>query len=261
MLNWSTAGHPPPLVVHEGVARYLEDGRRGLLGIGGRGTPGPSDAGDPARLQLSPGDLVLTYTDGLIERRGEDLDVGLERLRDAVGRLGHLPVGALLDELLRDMSPPGGFSDDVALLAFRLAGATAVNFVDAYHAAPGELRAARQRLRGWLTHGGALDDPEIDDVLLAVGEASTNALEHGSDSDPGRVVGVEVSISDDTLVAEVSDTGSWQHDAARSALLGRGRGLMIMRGIMDEVRIANSQAGTTLTMTRRIRRHAAPEIR
>jgi signal transduction histidine kinase/CheY-like chemotaxis protein len=259
-LHWSAAGHPPPLVVHAGAAGYLEDGRRGLLGVAARGS---ADAArrteDQARLQLAPGDLVLTYTDGLIERRGEDLDTGLERLRTTLAALQHLPVGALSDELLRAISPPGGFSDDVAVLAFRMAGETDTNFVDAYHAIPGELRSARRRLRAWLQRAGELAANDVDDVLLAVGEASSNALEHGSRSDPDRVVGIEVAIWDGTLVAEVSDTGSWQHDAARSAQLGRGRGLMIMHGIMDDVRIGNNQAGTRLTMIRHLRRHAASE--
>jgi len=261
-LHWSAAGHPPPLVVRAGDAQYLEDGRRGLLGVAPRRAADPAQrTAGQAQMQLAPGDLVLTYTDGLIERRGEDLDVGLERLRETVRAHWRLPVGALCDQLLRTMSPPGGFSDDVAVLAFRVAGETDANYIDAYHAAPAELRSARRRLRAWLERVGELSAQEIDDVLLAVGEASTNALEHGSHSDPDRVVGIEVAIGGGALVAEVSDTGAWQHDAARSAQQGRGRGLMIMRGIMDEVRITNNQAGTTLTMTRQLQREATPERR
>jgi len=257
-LHWSAAGHPPPLAIIAREPRYLEEGRRGLLGVAPRGaTHTATRATDEARRQLAPGDLVLTYTDGLIERRGEDLSIGLERLRQVVGEYQHLPVGGLCDELLRRMAPSGGFSDDVAILAFRVAGDTDVHFVDAYHAIPANLRDARRRLRHWLEGIGGLSDTDIDDVLLAVGEASSNALEHGSGSDPDRVVGTEVSINDGCLIAEVTDTGAWEYDAARSAQLGRGRGLMIMRGIMDDVRITNNQAGTTLTMTRRLAPRAA----
>lgn len=259
LLYESAAGHPPPLAIHAGEPRYLEDGRRGLLGVATRLVP--TGAPEEACLQLAPGDLVVTYTDGLIERRGEDLSIGLERLRDVAEEYQHLPVGSLCDALLQRMSPPGGFSDDVAILAVRLTGATPAIFVDAYHAIPANLRDARHRLRHWLESSGALSDAEIDDVLLAVGEASSNALEHGSRSDPDRVVGVEVSIDGASLFAEVTDTGAWQHDAARSAQLGRGRGLMIMRGIMDEVRITNNQAGTTLTMTRHLTPRPASEPR
>lgn len=258
-LHWSAAGHPPPLMVHDREARFLENGRRGLLGVAARGTaPG---APEEACRQLAPGDLVLTYTDGLIERRGEDLSIGLARLRDVVEQHRHLPVGALCDELLQRMSPPGGFCDDVAILAFRLAGTSGEHFVDAYHAVPSNLRDARRRLRHWLEDSGALAGADIDDILLAVGEASSNALEHGSRSDPNRVVGIEVSIGGGRLFAEVTDTGVWQHDAARSAQLGRGRGLMIMRGIMDDVWITNNQAGTTLTMMRQLTPRAASEHR
>ncbi len=261
-LRWSAAGHPAPLVVLDRQPRYLEEGRRGLLGIAPRAATRTADRAEgAARVQLAPGDLVLSYTDGLIERRGEDLAIGLDRLRGATADCQHMPVGSLCEELLRRMSPPGGFSDDVAILAFRLAGETETRFVDAYHAIPANLRGARRRLRVWLERSGELTETEIDDVVLAVGEASSNAVEHGSRSDPDRVVGIEVSISQAVLLAEVSDTGTWQHDAAHSAQLGRGRGLMIMRGIMDDVRITNSQAGTTLTMARRLRRPAASEHR
>ena len=258
-LHWSAAGHPPPLAIHAGEPRYLEDGRRGLLGVATHRVA--TGAPEEACLQLAAGDLVVTYTDGLIERRGEDLSIGLERLRGVAEEYQHLPVGSLCDELLQRMSPPGGFSDDVAILAFRVSGATRANFVDAYHAVPANLRDARHRLRHWLESSGELSDTAIDDVLLAVGEASSNALEHGSRSDPDRVVGVEVSIDGENLFAEVTDTGAWQHDAARSAQLGRGRGLMIMRGIMDDVRITNNQAGTTLTMTRHLTPRPASEPR
>jgi serine phosphatase RsbU (regulator of sigma subunit)/anti-sigma regulatory factor (Ser/Thr protein kinase) len=258
-LHWSAAGHPPPLAIHAGEPRYLEDGRRGLLGVATHRVA--TGAPEEACLQLAAGDLVVTYTDGLIERRGEDLSIGLERLRGVAEEYQHLPVGSLCDELLQRMSPPGGFSDDVAILAFRVSGATRANFVDAYHAVPANLRDARHRLRHWLESSGELSDAAIDDVLLAVGEASSNALEHGSRSDPDRVVGVEVSIDGENLFAEVTDTGAWQHDAARSAQLGRGRGLMIMRGIMDDVRITNNQAGTTLTMTRHLTPRPASEPR
>ena len=67
---------------------------------------------------LPAGSTLLLYTDGLVERRGENLDQGLERARDAVARHGGRPVSELLDSILAELVGDAP-SDDVALLAVR----------------------------------------------------------------------------------------------------------------------------------------------
>ena len=62
---------------------------------------------------------MLLYTDGLVERRGQSLDVGLGRLREALAELAHLPLSDLCDELLLRLLPPTR-DDDVAMVAVRL---------------------------------------------------------------------------------------------------------------------------------------------
>ncbi len=69
---------------------------------------------------LFPGATVLLYTDGLVERRGEGLSEGLDRLRKTLGQLAHLPLDELCDELLERLRP--GAEDDIALLALRYTG-------------------------------------------------------------------------------------------------------------------------------------------
>ncbi|WP_251075119.1 GAF domain-containing SpoIIE family protein phosphatase [Streptomyces sp. ISL-12] len=114
-LRWSSAGHPPPLLLTpDGQARYLEAGQGLLLGtgleIGGR----RPDGTEP----LPPRSTLLLYTDGLVEVPGSDLDTGLGRLRrHALAPAGE-PLDTLCDELLA-RTPPGS-TDDVALLALRL---------------------------------------------------------------------------------------------------------------------------------------------
>ncbi len=63
--------------------------------------------------------MILLYTDGLIERPGECLDVGFDRLRAAFAECAHLPVGEVCAESLRRLTPPGGYTDDIAVLAVR----------------------------------------------------------------------------------------------------------------------------------------------
>jgi serine phosphatase RsbU (regulator of sigma subunit) len=72
---------------------------------------------------LPAGSTLLLFTDGLVERRGSDLDAGTDRLRRAVADLGGAPLEELCDTLLSRLVPGAG-EDDVALLAVRARGAT-----------------------------------------------------------------------------------------------------------------------------------------
>ncbi|TIC81694.1 SpoIIE family protein phosphatase [Nocardioides sp. GY 10127] len=117
-LVWSNAGHPPPVAVTGGGARLLEEAERGTwLGLDAE------VARTEARTTLPPGSTVLLYTDGLVERRGEAIDVGLERLRACVERLTAAgpDLDTLLDRLLAELVPERG-EDDVAVVAVRLDG-------------------------------------------------------------------------------------------------------------------------------------------
>ncbi|MFF7791812.1 SpoIIE family protein phosphatase [Streptomyces sp. NPDC007991] len=110
-LAWSNAGHPPPLLVHpRGRARFLTGGEGLPLGVD---TDVPRGAA--ATAPLLPGSLVLLYTDGLIERRGEDLSIGFERLRGEAGNLRGLAPDRFLDALVERVAPAR--DDDIALLA------------------------------------------------------------------------------------------------------------------------------------------------
>ena len=113
-LHWSNAGHPPPLLLHpDGTAELLSRAPELLLGV----DPG-SERADHGIL-LMPGATLVLYTDGLVERKGQDLDEGLERLRCAGAELARLSPDELCDALLDRLA--AGAADDVALLVLRLA--------------------------------------------------------------------------------------------------------------------------------------------
>ncbi|PZG18533.1 PP2C family protein-serine/threonine phosphatase [Nonomuraea aridisoli] len=108
----SSAGHMPPLLVtREGEARYLEDGSGLLLGMDVT-NPRP-EARDP----LPPHSTLLLYTDGLVERPGEDIGRAMDRLRRQAATLAKAPVERFCDELLAARGEP---DDDIALLALRV---------------------------------------------------------------------------------------------------------------------------------------------
>lgn len=107
-LTWAQAGHTPPLLLRDGEATYLPRPRGMLLGA----TAAPPY--EEARFRLRPGDRLLLYTDGLVERPPENLDRGLDRLARAVASdLGDEPgsLGRLLDTMLQDER-----RDDVCVL-------------------------------------------------------------------------------------------------------------------------------------------------
>ncbi|MDF3301518.1 PP2C family protein-serine/threonine phosphatase [Streptomyces tropicalis] len=106
------AGHLPPAVFHRGgTGRLIELPVGPPLGTG-------LGAYEVTRMPLAPDDTLVLFTDGLVERRGEDIDVSLARLADL--RLGPgQDVSALLDDILARLGAEHA-DDDVAVLAARL---------------------------------------------------------------------------------------------------------------------------------------------
>jgi serine phosphatase RsbU (regulator of sigma subunit) len=114
-VRYSAAGHLPAVLVHPGVGTELLDGGRGpLLGIGDSRLKAPV-----ATTRLVPGDFLVLYTDGLIERRGESIDTGIQRLRAAAGSLSTVEPEDVCDELLARLLGEAEAEDDVALLIIR----------------------------------------------------------------------------------------------------------------------------------------------
>ncbi|SFL45235.1 PP2C family protein-serine/threonine phosphatase [Geodermatophilus ruber] len=117
-LRWSSAGHLPPLVRRaDGRVERLDTPPETLLGTGAH--PARSDAS----VQLLPGDVVVFYTDGLVEQGRTGIDEGLARLTALVGELGPCGVDDLCDGLLERIVRHRS-DDDVAIVAvaFHAAG-------------------------------------------------------------------------------------------------------------------------------------------
>ncbi|WP_432543948.1 SpoIIE family protein phosphatase [Kineococcus sp. SYSU DK002] len=113
VLRWSSAGHLPPLLLHaDGRAELLDREPDLLLGLG-TGLDRHDHTTD-----LEAGDTLVLCTDGLVERRGEDLDVGLERLRRHVADLAGRTPDELCDALVERLAD--GREDDVALLVLQV---------------------------------------------------------------------------------------------------------------------------------------------
>ncbi|MEU1696116.1 PP2C family protein-serine/threonine phosphatase [Streptomyces hirsutus] len=115
-ITYSSAGHLPPVLVHH-------DGRVEFLD---RATDPPLDAlpepapRSEATAAFTPGSTLVLYTDGLVERRREDIDTGLFRLAESLRRHRTRDPESLADIVLLELLPPGGAIDDTALIVVRL---------------------------------------------------------------------------------------------------------------------------------------------
>ncbi|WP_327064950.1 SpoIIE family protein phosphatase [Kitasatospora sp. NBC_01302] len=117
-LRYARAGHPPPLLITvDGKSRYLDQALAPPVG------PVPEARYCEAEVAMECGDTVLLYTDGLIERRGESLDVGLDRLTALAEATVGLSAAHLCD-LFLNHQPGAEFPDDRALLAVSVPAAT-----------------------------------------------------------------------------------------------------------------------------------------
>lgn len=237
---FASAGHPPPLVIDPaGSARFLEGGRSLPLGVHA-GTRYPE-----AVVRVEPGSTIVLYTDGLVERRGSSLDHGLARLASEASGHAAEPESLcdrLIGALVGEQSPP----DDVALLAAHVVTVPDDRLELELPCRPGTLAPLRQTLRHWLS-GVRASPEELQDILVAVSEAATNAIEHayGPIEASYRVEGWR---STDTIVVTVTDSGSWRERRGAE----RGRGTYLMRALMDGFELYPSEAGTVVQLERRL---------
>ncbi|WP_418961575.1 PP2C family protein-serine/threonine phosphatase [Streptomyces tritici] len=115
-IAYSSAGHPPPVLLHpDGTCDLLDQATDPPLGARPDHVPRPQ-----AALPYSPGDHLVLYTDGLIERRDQDIEAGLRQLTEALTRHPGLSPERLADAVLAHLGVAGGARDDIALITVRL---------------------------------------------------------------------------------------------------------------------------------------------
>jgi anti-sigma regulatory factor (Ser/Thr protein kinase) len=234
-LELVSAGHPPPLLIDpSGEGRFLETS--GGITLGASRTARYA----PERFPMPTGSILFMFTDGLVETRGESIDVGLERLRvTATGKRG---VEDLCRRIVERMVPdaPG---DDVAFLAVRVPPLED-HMRTAWPAVPESLASVRYLLRRWLRDRGAREE-EAYDITVACQEACANAIEHAYS--PGAA-GFELDLDFEAgqVRLTIRDRGHWRAPRGEN----RGRGLPMMRALMHEVDLRNANGGTEVVLSR-----------
>ena len=239
-----TAGHLPPLLIEpDGRARLLE--QRPGLPVGVRGGHDYQSFSYP----FPTGSGLLLYTDGLIERRDESIDAGLQRLAVAAEAAAQLADSPLADGVYRALLDETPLEDDVALLAIEttpLEGTLEMTFL----ARPNVLGGLRKTLGRWLRANGAGEN-ELFGITLSTSEAAANAIEHAYG---GREATFTVRCESDgnQVTVAVRDSGRWRTTRPP----GGGRGLAIMRALLDSVEVDSDDGGTRVTMTKKLSRQA-----
>lgn len=211
------AGHPGPALVHpDGTVTFPEIPGSPPLGIR-EGLPV-----ETTDLALPEGSRLVLFTDGLVERRGHDIDVGLEALRTALERPGDLSpestCRAVLDALLSARP-----TDDVALLIARThlldPGSVADWDVPDEPDAVSGIRAEASRV----VNAWGLEDA-VYTAELIVSELVTNAIRYGT-----QPIRLRLLYDDNTLICEVADGSSTAPHVRRAATNDEGgRGLFII---------------------------------
>ncbi|GAA4811900.1 SpoIIE family protein phosphatase [Streptomyces ziwulingensis] len=240
-LTYSSAGHPPGILTHpDGTTRLLDQGRSVPLAVRpGRDRP-EGCCTVPARATL------LLYTDGLVERRRRPLTAGIDQASAAVQAGRAAAVDELANQVMSRLAPADGYDDDVALLLYRHPAPLEM----AFPAESSQLAPVRQALRSWLAQC-ELPPHTVQNVLVAAGEACANAIEHGHRDAPGDTVRLRAEALVDDLRLTIADTGRWK--TPRPELnTHRGRGVALMRALMQHVTITSGDAGTTVDMHTRI---------
>ncbi|HEV7211009.1 MAG TPA: SpoIIE family protein phosphatase [Blastococcus sp.] len=238
---WSRAGHPPPVVVTPDGESLLLDGAAGsgaVLGAGGR-TPYTEGV-----VGIAPGSTLLLYTDGLVERRGELLDSGLDRVRVVAGRLAAIDPERLTERLLAEVLADTAQPDDVAVIAARLLPG---GLAESLPADPARLAGIRRTVRAWAAAAG-LTEETAEDLQLALGEALANAVEHAYAAGGAGECSYRVNREPDGSVrVQVQDAGTWRPPPEDRG--HRGRGLELITALARDVEVVHAPgngAGTTV---------------
>lgn len=236
-MTYSSAGHVPALLADPGVApETLTEAVSVPLAVR---RPGPRPE---ASRFLSPGSTLMLYTDGLVERREDLIDNGIQRAGNVLAAMIGAPAETVADAVLSGLAPTDGFDDDVAIVVYRRPPAPLhIEVV----ATPDRLGEVRGRLADWLWATGIPDDL-AGDIVLVVNEACTNSIEHAyRGADAGAMV-VYVEARGRGICIRVSDFGSWKSPDANPRV--RGRGVPLMRAVSGDVTFDGSSVGTTVTM-------------
>lgn len=253
LLEYSNAGHMPAVLAGtedapESTAMLLTDASSVPLAVR------RNETRPQAAKMLRPGATLMLFTDGLVERRHESIDDGLNRVAEVLVESMDLPISDAADAVLRQLAPPGGYDDDVAMVVYRHQLAPLRIETDAH---ADQLAPIRRELTSWLK-AAEVPEEQATDIVLVVSEACTNCVEHAYRGHDVGTMLLEAKAVDGEIHARIVDSGSWKKPAVDPG--NGGRGLPLMRAISDTVQIEETPHGTTIDVTFRVTASTVPAV-
>ena len=239
-LRFVSAGHPAPLLVPaEGEPVFAAPPPAAPVGAGAH------PVRDEVQAEMAAGTTLLLYSNGLVLHRGERPCEAREHLRATVAG-GRREPESLVTRLAGSVLDGPAPADDLVLLAVQVAQRAEPELHLTVPALPEELSAVRWTLRRWLAGRGA-SDREVGQITLACQEACANAVEHAYGL-PDATFELTARHLHDVLEIVIRDRGRWRPPRGEH----RGRGLAIMRSLMDEVDVIAGDAGTAVRLAQRL---------
>jgi anti-anti-sigma factor len=258
-LRYATCGHPQPLIVGTGgTTRFLPGTGSGPLGTGS--TPVLADA------SLEPGELILLYSDGLIERPDRTLAQGMDELAEcaadaaanrALPAAGTTTAGCgpavrrgpptaataaeRVCQLTVELLTRTGYADDVTTLAAQRMVAPVQALTRELPAHTASLHALQDSLDAWLARID-LNGQDWGDLRLAIIEVITNVIEHAYPPGQPGPVEFKAELGDDGFLdCRVADRGTWRPPGQGDE--HGGSGLMIAARLVDQLEVCRGEAG------------------
>ncbi|HEV8020079.1 MAG TPA: SpoIIE family protein phosphatase [Candidatus Lustribacter sp.] len=236
-ITYAAAGHPAPVMALP--CMLVERLPSGGIPLG---IADSIDATDWS-FTIPPGAYLALYTDGLIEHSKDVLEGEeqlVEAMRAEISDLCDAPALSLMRRVFGERKN----SDDAAALFVATSDEPKPDFRFDFSAIPMAVPIVRRTLMRFVTRIG-LDEDRAYALITAVGEAMANAVEHAYPERPG-IVRLRVANTGSALHATIEDDGRWKQAQKRDE---RGRGLPLMRALMDGVEIRTNQSHTTISLT------------
>ena len=252
-LEYCTAGHPPPLVVRpDGRCRYLRHSGSAPLATTGQM--------NVALDHVDVGDLVVLFTDGILARPGRSPAASTVELGQVAADAAMSPdngsrgrADRVCARAVELMTRRAGYADDIAVLVAEVTEPPAPLHLE-LNAGAAAVSLVLEALASWLESMRVRD---LDHIVVqhAVDELVTNVVEHAypADGTAGRITVDAELLASGEVEIRFADTGTW---VPPQRGLGRGRGLTMVRGMVDRLIVRGGDGGTVATVRHRLSRPA-----
>jgi serine phosphatase RsbU (regulator of sigma subunit)/anti-sigma regulatory factor (Ser/Thr protein kinase) len=259
VLEYAAAGHVPPVVFHCKSKEVEWLGEGGLpLGV--------EDEADykVGRVEFEPGDMVVLYTDGVTEANRNGRPFGQGRFLDLVQAYGMGTPGEMSQAIRRSVDAwveGSEMRDDIAMLVCQIVPDATIGEPTRELVLPNESSRLAEIRAFVSTFLADLRAPieASSEVLIATGEAAANACRHGRRRQGRSEVRVRCALEGAVVLVTVADDGpgfdpsAFDPWARPDTFASGGRGLFLMRELMDKVDIDTSKEGTRVTLSRLVR--------